>query len=118
MAEISIRTEVAEFLLGVCGAVIAEALHWHRIARQNKWPKYAKRSIYWILTSLIILGGGVIAAAVSGPGTSPLQLMLLGIVGPQLLQATARARVPQRSTDNDDVYLGPDRSSISEFMAL
>jgi hypothetical protein len=106
--------------IGCCGGTIAETLHWHRIARRGNWPKYATSVTYWAITCLLILSGGVVAAAVSSPGTSPLQLLLLGIVGPQLLETTARAQrltLPKKAPSDEEVYFGGERPSLGDFLA-
>jgi len=111
---IDIHEKVFELVVGSCGAIIAELLHWHRIARQGRWPQYATSWPYWVITALVILAGGIVTAAVSTPGSSLLQLLLLGIAGPQLLQSAARAQ--RKKPKDKDVYLGAQSTSWTEFM--
>jgi hypothetical protein len=56
-----------------------------------------------------------VAAAVCDLGTSPLQLLLLGIVGPQLLTAAAQAQSLKHR--DQEVYLGAGRPTVREFLA-
>ncbi len=107
--------EMLQFLIGCCGAIIAEVLHWHRIARRGKWPKYGRTLAYWFITLLLMLCGGAVAAAASPSGSPALQLLIIGIAGPQLLQAAAQARtsVPGH---NEEVYLGGQRKGLLEFL--
>lgn len=107
--------ELVQILAGSCGAAIAEILHWHRIARRGRWPKYAKSAPYWLLTTLVVLAGGLVAAGVSPNATTPLQLMIIGIAGPQLLQTTVRSR---RHLESGEHYLGVNGRSLTEFWQL
>lgn len=112
--DINLKQELIEMTLGACGAIIAEVMHWHRIARRGRWPKYARSWLYWLITALVILSGGLVTAAVSNPGSSLLQLLLIGISGPQLLHSAAQTQIQWRP--GKDVYLGAERSTWREFL--
>jgi hypothetical protein len=108
--------QLLQFAIGCCGAFTSEILHWHRISRRGKWPKYAASPVYWVVTLLLVLCGGLVAASVSPPSASPLQLLLVGIAGPQLLQLAAQSRKPLGSKD-DELYLGSNhRMTIFDFL--
>jgi hypothetical protein len=109
------QAELFELVAGSCGAIIAEILHWNRIARRGRWPKYASSWQYWFITVLVVLAGGVVTAAVSNPNSSVLQLLLLGTAGPQLLYSAAQSY--RQKPQNKDVYLGLERSSWQEFLS-
>jgi len=107
---------VFAFAIGCLGAVVPEALHWHRIARRGRWPQYASSIRYWLVTLAVILIGGAVAALVSPPGSSTMQLLLLGTVGPNLLQSAAQN---QRLAPQDgQPHLGADGSWLRDFLAL
>jgi hypothetical protein len=112
---IDYQAEALELAVGSCGAIIAEILHWYRIARRGRWPKYAGSWRYWLITVLVILAGGVVTAAVSNPGSSLLQLLLLGIAGPQLLHSAAQSRIHKRQ--DKDAYLGAEMGTWHEFLS-
>lgn len=112
---IDYQEELFELAIGSSGAVIAEILHWHRIARRGRWPKYARSWLYWFITILVILAGGVVTAAVSNPGSSLLQLLLLGIAGPQLLHSAAQSQLQKRQ--GKEIYLGTEESTWREFLS-
>ena len=116
LAMIDIQAELPQFALGCVGGAISEVLHWHRIARRGRWPQYAHSFGYWIITVVFLAAGGVVAAAVSPPNSSPLQLLLLGIVGPQLLQSAARAQNFKRQ--GGDVHLGASHGQFREFLSF
>src|SRR5712664_4046845 len=111
---INSESELFEMAVGACGAIIAEVLHWHRIARRGRWPKYAKSLRYWFITFLVVLAGGVVTAAVSTPGSSLLQLLLLGVAGPQLLHSAARSHAT--TGPDKGVYLGSETDTLRGFL--
>lgn len=113
---IDYHEKLFELAIGACGALIAEILHWHRIARHGRWPQYSTSWPYWLITVLVILSGGIVTAAVSNPGSSLLQLLLLGIAGPQLLQSAARSQ--RKKPKDKDVYLGTEGRSWHDFMGV
>lgn len=47
---------------GIVGGMFAELLKWHAMREQlhRKMPDYAKTPSYWVVTSLMILAGGVV----------------------------------------------------------
>ena len=110
-----ISSELGQLAVGSLGGAISEVMHWHRIARRGRWPKYARSLGYWVVTSLLIVSGGVVASAVSGPNASAIQLLLLGIVGPQLLQLVAQSKLT--SAHVDEPHLGVARGTIVEFLS-
>ena len=110
MAEI----DIYKVLFGCLGAALVEVLHWNRIARRGRYPRYSKSKIYWITTALLIALGGVLTAVVSPIGSSPLHLVLLGTAGPQLLHTAAQTQTlaPKKS----EPTLGVTSNQIVEFL--
>jgi hypothetical protein len=109
-----ITEELIQFGIGCCGGLSSEVLHWHRIARRGRWPRYAKSLGYWVVTLLLIACGGAIAAAASPAESSALQLLIIGIAGPQLLQAAAQSRIA--GAKEDELYLGSEQGGLLEFL--
>lgn len=107
--------QLPQFAIGCAGAAIAEILHWHRIARRGKWPRYGRSAVYWLVTLLLVTCGGVIAALVSPSGSAPLQLLIIGIAGPQLLELAVQSRVRNARKDGE-VHLGSDSTGIADFL--
>jgi hypothetical protein len=105
-----------EFLIGCVGALIPEVLHWHRIARRGRWPQYAASVRYWVITFFLILLGGAVTALVSPPGSSGMQLLLLGTVGPSILQSAAQNK--RLASKEGPPHLGVNRSWLLDFLAL
>ncbi len=107
---------IFEFAVGCLGALIPEILHWHRIARRGRWPQYASSFRYWFVTLSVVLAGGAVASLVSPPGSSAMQLLLLGTVGPSLLQSAAQN---QRLAPQDgQPHLGANTFWLWEFLGL
>jgi hypothetical protein len=109
------RPELFEAAVGSCGALVAELMHWHRIAIRGRWPKYSRSWRYWLITGLVIVASGGVTAAVSSPGSSLLQLMLVGISGPEFLFSLSRSRV--RDQPDKRVYLGTETGTWGGFLA-
>ena len=106
--------QLYEFLGGACGGAIVEIMHWHRIARRGRWPQYARRPRYWIVTALMIAAGGIVTAAVSSPASSFMQLLLIGVAAPQLIESAAQSRVTKPSSH--EVYLGAEKPGLLDFL--
>ena len=115
MGTVDLNGELGQVALGCIGAIVSEALHWHRIARRGRWPQYAHSLSYWFVTFLIILLGGIISATVSPPGTTATQVLLMGAVGPQLIDAVARSRRPMPQPI--EPHLGVSRDGLLEFLS-
>lgn len=96
--------ELFEFAIGACGGAVAEVLHWHRVARRGKWPRYARSAGYWFLTAAMLGVSGVVTAAVSKSGAPALQMLLVGLAAPQFVESMARAR--NGRGDKKEVFLG------------
>src|SRR6185436_16887518 len=43
------RLDLFQAAIGSCGALLAELMHWHRIARRGRWPKYGRSWRYWLI---------------------------------------------------------------------
>jgi hypothetical protein len=109
------QPELFEAAVGSCGALVAELMHWHRIAIRGRWPKYSRSWRYWLITGLVIVASGAVTATVSAPGSSLLQLMLVGISGPELLYSLSRSRVHEQPDKR--VYLGAEPGTWGGFLA-
>lgn len=106
------------FLLGVVGGVLAELLKWNQLKESPNLPVYAKSSVYWIITGLMALAGGVLAWAYGLDATSPLLPINVGISAPLIIKGLAAA-APQapRTSDPGDRGLGGPVPSIRNFLA-
>lgn len=101
------------FLLGVTGGILAELLKWNELKYSENLPVYAKSPVYWIVTGLVALAGGVLAWAYGLDTANPLLAINVGISAPLILKGLASA-VPQSSGSRD---LGGPQPSVANFLA-
>ena len=74
------------FLTGMGGGAANEILHWWGLRKSSKFPKYATRVFYWVITVMMIILGGFIAALQLGKGGEPFIAFQIGILAPMLLK--------------------------------
>ena len=87
----------ATFLWAAAGGLAAEALRWWRLVRNQRegatvnLPVYARSPLYWGLTSVIVLSGGMLAVAyvASGLTLGPILAVNVGASAPLIIQGLA-----------------------------
>lgn len=85
------------FLWAAGGGLAAEALRWWRLVRAHQegsavpLPAYARSPFYWGLTAVIVLAGGMLAAAyvASGQQLGPILAVNVGASAPLIVQGLA-----------------------------
>jgi hypothetical protein len=77
------------FGLGIVGGLLAEALKWYQLRESSSPPVYFKSPLYWVVTLLMALSGGVLAVVNNGGSTSPLLALNIGISAPLILKGIA-----------------------------
>ena len=90
------------FLWAAGGGVAAEALRWWRLIRGQQQgttinlPVYARSPLYWGLTAVLVLAGGMLAVAyaASGQQLGPVLAVNVGASAPLIIQGLA-ASVPE-----------------------
>lgn len=104
------------FVLGVVGGALAELLKWYQLRESPNLPEYSRKPLYWIITILMMLAGGVLALVQGVDATKPLLALNIGISAPLILKGLA-ASVPQgttRSLPDADAQPAP---SVLDFVA-
>ena len=91
---------VAIFMCGMFGGSIGELLKWYRIRTQKKLPEYAKSPIYWIITILIIICGGVLAILYGGGRANAIMVVHIGFSAPLLIENLSKTLAPIKSLSN------------------
>jgi len=77
------------FLFGCAGGACLELLRWWKLRESPNFPNYASKPVYWVLTILMILAGGLIVI-LYGPGpTNAIQVMNIGAAAPAIIGALA-----------------------------
>lgn len=75
------------FGYGFVGGVLAELLKWYQLRESATPPAYLNSARYWILTVLMTLAGGLLAAVQNA--STPLLAINIGISAPLILKALA-----------------------------
>ncbi len=75
------------FGYGVLGGALAELLKWYQMRESPTPPPYLGSKKYWVLTVLMALAGGLLAALQNV--ASPLLAINIGISAPLVLKALA-----------------------------
>jgi hypothetical protein len=79
------------FLVGTLGGALGELLKWYQLRESPNMPEYSKKLVYWFVTALMALAGGVLALLY---GIDPSKLLLalnVGISAPLILKGLAAA---------------------------
>lgn len=85
--------------LGIAGGGLAELVKWYKIRDSNNMDDYKKPSIYWVLTVLMILAGGVLAFAYSKIGNiNALLAINVGASAPLIIGGLANSPAPKPPT--------------------
>jgi hypothetical protein len=105
---------ITVFVLGIAGGALAELLKWYQMRESPNLPVYVKSLLYWIITILMILAGGVLALIQGVDATKPLQALNIGISAPLIIKGLAAATPPAQPGTRD---LGPPEPSVRDFLA-
>jgi len=92
-----VETTWGTFLWAAGGGVAAEALRWWRMIRAQQQgttlnlPVYARSPLYWGLTVVIVLAGGMLSVAyvASGQRLGPILAVNVGASAPLIIQGLA-----------------------------
>jgi hypothetical protein len=110
-------SEMEVLVWGLLGSALDEILHWSSFRRRTGLPTYLRETKYWIVTALLIAGGGITALAVGTSSewiTTPLAALLAGFTAPALLKKLAKAFVRSTTAGGKGTAL-PD-PSIRHFL--
>lgn len=88
-----------EVLFGLAGGCAAEALKWYRIREDlhSGVPAYAKNWLYWIVTGIMAVMGGLLVFAYQASdevSLSPILALNIGASAPLIL-GTLAGQIPQ-----------------------
>ena len=74
------------FVAGLVGGLLLEFLHWYGLRRDAKLPEYAAKPMYWILSVVMALVGGVLAELYFGSRAEAIVAVHVGLSAPIILQ--------------------------------
>ena len=106
-------TDLETFLWGMLGALGVELAGMYRLCRSGKLPSRYTSSLFWLIRSLVIAGGGAVALAysLSGLTISSLLAANLGAATPLLLAELAQL-TPEPGTEITQSTERADKSEI------
>jgi hypothetical protein len=99
------------FLVGAFGGSLVELLRWYKLKESASLPDYASRRMYWVLTVLMILAGGGLAALYGLGPINAVTVANLGASAPALIGALAappRQRTPGSANEENLPIVGRD----------
>jgi len=82
----TLTTSMQVFLAGLAGGLLLEFVHWYGLRRDAKLPEYAGKPLYWILSALMALVGGILAVLYFGSRAEAIVAVHIGISAPIILQ--------------------------------
>ncbi len=77
------------FVFGIIGGIMAEALKWYQLRESPTPPPYLKSVMYWVITVIMALIGGVLAMIENPPAAQWVLALNIGISAPLILKGLA-----------------------------
>ncbi len=77
------------FVLGIIGGLLAEVLKWYQLRESPTPPEYLKSVMYWVITLVMALVGGLLAVIQNVPVSQPILALNIGISAPLILKGLA-----------------------------
>lgn len=77
------------FLTGCFGGLMAESIKWYGLRENRNWPRYARTARYWIITAVMIGGGGVLACLYGVEAVNALLAVNIGASAPLIISSLA-----------------------------
>jgi hypothetical protein len=107
------------FLLGIIGGLLAEVLKWYQLRESPTPPTYLKSVMYWIITLVMALVGGLLAVIQNVPDAQPILALNIGISAPLILKGLAAAVPIKPVTETAPSFgsAGPKKASIVDMIA-
>lgn len=81
-------------LVGCFGGVLAEAWRWYKIRENPNLPSYLKSPVYWIITLIMILGGGILSSFYGTENVNAFLVLNIGASAPRIISALASTTPP------------------------
>mgnify|MGYP000119330111 CR=1 FL=1 len=82
----TLNSTFAVVAVGMAGGVLAELLHWWNLRQHAVLPDYARRPLYWVITSAMVLSGGLVSYLYFGSNADGILALHIGAATPILLQ--------------------------------
>ena len=79
---------------GCFGGVLAEAWRWYKIRESPNLPSYLKSPLYWTVTVIMILVGGILACLYGTENVDAFLVLNIGASAPLIISALASTPPP------------------------
>ena len=108
------------FAVGALGGVFVEILRWWKIRESPNLPAYARSPLYWAVTILMVLSGGILAVLYGTNQRNALMVANIGATAPALIGAfTTKSKTGSRVTrGNEGKAKEPPPDKLRRFLAF
>ena len=103
------------FLCGAFGAFLVELLKWYRIRENKVLPHYSKSLIYWIITLLFALSGGILAALYGIKEVHAVLAINIGVSAPLIIGNLCRTIPTKEKSENENSDSIGTKNSIDDY---
>jgi len=105
------------FLVGCFGGVFAELIKWYGLRDSDNLPRYTKSLRYWLITTAIVVCGGVLTTLYGIEHVSALLAVNIGASAPLIISSLARTLPTAETTRGNKARELSMPPSIINFLA-